>query len=328
MNTIDPAQEKQFNQAFEAINRIRQELNKAIMGQKEVIDEVLTALLAEGHILLEGVPGLGKTLLVRALAECFAGSFARIQFTPDLMPSDITGHAIYDFKEEKFIVQKGPIFTNLLLSDEINRAPAKTQSALLEVMQERQATIDGKSEPVPQPFMVLATQNSLEQEGTYPLPEAQLDRFMFKVFMDYPKADEEVELVNQVTKARYGDILNNVKLQALLKPETILLLQKLTREIFVDQKVVEYAVNIVRATRETLHLTSGAGPRASIALIQGGRAKALMSGSSFVTPDHVKACVLPTLRHRIQRSPEMEIEGVSEDQILQQILSKTAAPRL
>lgn len=221
--TQDQNKIAQLEKAFATIKSIREEMNRIVIGQSEVIDEVLTALLAEGHILLEGVPGLGKTLLVRTLANCFSGQFARIQFTPDLMPSDITGHAIYDLKNATFTLQKGPIFTNLLLADEINRAPAKTQAALLEVMQERQATIEGKSEAVPHPFMVLATQNSLEQEGTYPLPEAQLDRFMFKILMTYPDLENEISLVNKVINAQYGDILQASKAPSILTPESVIL---------------------------------------------------------------------------------------------------------
>lgn len=326
--TQDQNKIAQLEKAFATIKSIREEMNRIVIGQSEVIDEVLTALLAEGHILLEGVPGLGKTLLVRTLANCFSGQFARIQFTPDLMPSDITGHAIYDLKNATFTLQKGPIFTNLLLADEINRAPAKTQAALLEVMQERQATIEGKSEAVPHPFMVLATQNSLEQEGTYPLPEAQLDRFMFKILMTYPDLENEISLVNKVINAQYGDILQASKAPSILTPESILELQALTREIFIDQRVVQYAVDIVRSTRESHLLTAGAGPRASISLIQGARAKAMLKGALFVTPDDVKECVLPTLRHRVERSAEMEIEDIPCDEILKQLLAQVEAPRL
>jgi MoxR-like ATPase len=192
---------QQRQRATQMLQALRLELHKAVVGQRQVVDDVLTALIAGGHVLVEGVPGLGKTLLVRALARCFGGEFARIQFTPDLMPSDVTGHAVYDLQSEQFKLRKGPAFTNLLLADEINRAPAKTQAALLEVMQERQITLEGRAMPVPQPFLVLATQNPIEQEGTYPLPEAELDRFMLKLRMDYPQADEELSLVRQVTRS-------------------------------------------------------------------------------------------------------------------------------
>lgn len=314
--------------AFNFVQRLRQELQKAVIGQDVVIEQVVIALLAGGHVLLEGVPGLGKTLLVRALAHCFNGQFARIQFTPDLMPSDITGHAVYDMKNEQFRLRKGPIFTNLLLADEINRAPAKTQSALLEVMQERQATLEGRPLAVPQPFMVLATQNPIEQEGTYPLPEAQLDRFMFKINIYYPTQTEELELVQQVTQSTQADMLEVNPLQQLVQPKDILSLQLITKNIPVDQQVIDYVVRLVRATRNHHNLAIGAGPRASIALIQAARAKALLRGGQFVIPDDVKDCLLPTLRHRVRLSAEMEIDGISIDQVIKQIIDQVDAPRL
>lgn len=326
--TAENKHNQQLQKAYVFVQKLHDELRKALIGQNEVIDQVLIALLAGGHVLLEGVPGLGKTLLVRALSHCFNGEFARIQFTPDLMPSDITGHAIYDMKNENFRLRKGPIFTNLLLADEINRAPAKTQSALLEVMQERQATLEGKPMAVPQPFMVLATQNPIEQEGTYPLPEAQLDRFLFKIQINYPNHAEEIKLVQQVTKSATADILEVVPLQQLLQPRDILSLQKITKDMPVDDQVIDYAVRLVRATRDHSGLAIGAGPRASIALIQAGKAKALIRGGQFVTPDDIKNCVLPALRHRIRLSAEAEIEGNSADQVLKQLMEMVAAPRL
>lgn len=328
-NTVpSPAESNNLANAQSFIQRLRQELQRAIIGQATVIDQTIIALLASGHVLLEGVPGLGKTLLVRALAKCFNGEFARIQFTPDLMPSDVTGHAIYDMKTEQFKLRKGPIFTNLLLADEINRAPAKTQSALLEVMQERQATLEGKAMPVPQPFMVLATQNPIEQEGTYPLPEAQLDRFMFKINIDYPAHSEETLLVKQVTQSAQADMLEVTPLQKLVQPKDILALQQITKNIPVDDQIVDYAVRLVRATRDHHSVAIGAGPRASIALIQAGKAKALLRGGQFVIPDDIKDCVLPALRHRIKLSAAMEIEGATIDQVLMQIVDQVAAPRL
>jgi len=317
-----------LQQAYALVENLRQQLQTAVVGQAQVLDQVIIVLLAGGHVLLEGVPGLGKTLIVRALARCFNGQFARIQFTPDLMPSDITGHAIYDLKNEQFRLRKGPIFTNLLLADEINRAPAKTQSALLEVMQEGQATLEGKPLEVPQPFMVLATQNPIEQEGTYPLPEAQLDRFMFKVNIYYPEQAEELLLVQQVTQSTQADMLEVTSLQPLLEPQDVLTLQNITKNMPVDQQVIDYAVRLVRATRNHHNLTIGAGPRASIALIQAGRAKALLRGGEFVIPDDIKDCLLPTLRHRVRLSAEMEIEGMGVDQALKQIIDQIAAPRL
>jgi len=307
---------------------LRQELRKALIGQDQVIDDVLTALIAGGHVLVEGVPGLGKTLLIRALSRCFGGDFARIQFTPDLMPSDVTGHAVYDLRSEQFKLRKGPVFTNLLLADEINRAPAKTQAALLEVMQERQVTLEGRALPVPQPFLVMATQNPIEQEGTYPLPEAELDRFMLKLRIDYPEAAEELELVRQVSRSPRADMLEVTQLRTLLQPREVLALQKIASELPVDDQVLDYAVRLARATRSWPGLALGAGPRASIALVRGGRARALLRGGDFVLPDDIKGCALAVLRHRVRLSPELDIEGLSVDQVIQQLLDQVAAPRL
>ena len=319
---------QQRQRASQMLQALRLELQKAVVGQHEVIDDVLTALVAGGHVLVEGVPGLGKTLLVRALAKCFGGEFARIQFTPDLMPSDVTGHAVYDLASEQFKLRKGPAFTNLLLADEINRAPAKTQAALLEVMQERQITLEGRALPVPQPFLVLATQNPIEQEGTYPLPEAELDRFMLKLRMDYPQADEELSLVRQVTRSAKADMLEVAPLRTLLQAKDVLALQKIASELAIDEQVLDYAVRLARATRSWPGLAMGAGPRASIALVRGGRARALLRGGDFVLPDDIKACALAVLRHRVRLAPELDIEGLSVDQVLQQLLDQVPAPRL
>ncbi len=313
--------------ASQLAQALRDELHKAVIGQDEVIDGVLTALIAGGHVLIEGVPGLGKTLLVRALARCFGGEFSRIQFTPDLMPSDVTGHAVYDMQTEQFKLRKGPVFTNLLLADEINRAPAKTQAALLEVMQERQVTLEGKALAVPQPFLVMATQNPIEQEGTYPLPEAELDRFMLMLRMDYPQADEELELVRQVTRSTRADMLDVSALRQLVQPRDVLALQKIASELPLDEQVLDYAVRLTRSTRSWPGLALGAGPRASIALVRGGRARALLRGAEFVTPDDIKGCALAVLRHRVRLSAELDIEGPSVDQVLLQVLDQVAAPR-
>ena len=321
-------QAQQRQRASALAQALRTELRKAVIGQGAVIDDVLTALIAGGHVLVEGVPGLGKTLLVRALARCFGGEFARIQFTPDLMPSDVTGHAVYDLASEQFKLRKGPVFTNLLLADEINRAPAKTQAALLEVMQERQVTLEGRALAVPQPFMVLATQNPIEQEGTYPLPEAELDRFMLKLHMDYPEPDEELSMVRQVTRSAKADMLEVSPLRTLLQAKDVLALQKIASDLVLDDQVLDYAVRLARATRSWPGLAMGAGPRASIALVRGARARALLRGGDFVLPDDIKGCALAVLRHRVRLAPELDIEGLSVDQVLQQLLDQVPAPRL
>ena len=307
--------------------RLRADINRVLLGQEAVVDQVIIALLAGGHVLLEGVPGLGKTLLVRALAGCFSGSYRRIQFTPDLMPADITGHAIYNMAEGSFHVRRGPVFTHLLLADEVNRAPAKTQAALLEVMQEEQVTIEGEALLIEPPFMVLATQNPIEQEGTYPLPEAQLDRFLMKVLIDYPAADAEILLATQVTA---GDTERNSPASGSpggLAPADVVALRAVAAEVLVDEQLVDYAVRIVRATREHPGIRVGASPRASIGLLQTARARALLRGESFVLPDDIKALALPVLRHRVMLTADTEIDGLDADQVLTRLLEDVEAPR-
>ena len=306
---------------------IKTEIANAVIGQTEVIEQILIALIASGHVLIEGVPGLGKTLMVQALAKTFSGDFSRIQFTPDLMPSDVTGHVLYDMKSESFKVRKGPVFTNLLLADEINRAPAKTQAALLEVMQEQQVTLEGRSMPVGNPYMVLATQNPIEQEGTYPLPEAQLDRFLFKVLIDYPQDHEEVQLVQHTTDRKLGDKLDVSNVKSCIESKTVKQLQQHAAALEIDEKVVQYAIKIVRASRQWPGIAIGSGPRGGIALIRAARAAAMIEGRDYVTPDDVKKVTLPAMRHRIVLSPEMELEGIHTDRVLQNILAKVEAPR-
>jgi len=314
-------------QAIDIVQRVREEIGRAIVGQKTVVEQVLACCLAGGHVLLEGVPGLGKTLLVKALAKTFAGEFSRIQFTPDLMPADVMGHAVFDQRQQTFSIRKGPVFTHLLLADEINRAPAKTQSALLEAMQERQVTIEGEAHTLEAPFMVLATQNPLESEGTYPLPEAQLDRFLIKARIAYPSESEETAMLLAVTEGRVGDALEVAQVRTLIKPEILVALQQLVAHIRVDEAVANYAVRMARATRQWPGVAVGAGPRGSIALIRLARAMALMAGRDYATPDDIKQASLPVLRHRIALSPESELDGLGADDVLAALIDSVAAPR-
>lgn len=306
---------------------VRHEVGKAFIGQAEALDHILIALLAAGHALIEGVPGLGKTLVVRALSKALDCGYARVQFTPDLMPSDISGHAVYDPKTETFNIRRGPVFTNLLLADEINRAPAKTQSALLEAMQELQVTIEGHSFELAPPFLTLATQNPVEQEGTYPLPEAQLDRFLLKVLIGYPSRADEKRMVAAVSQGRSASDFDLSQVQRVLRPEDIVAMQQGTALVRVDDAVIDYAVRIAAATREWAGIALGAGPRGSLALVRAARAQAVLSGRDFVTPDDVREIAKPALRHRIALAPELQIEGQSPDDVLHALLAKVEAPR-
>lgn len=319
--------EQLINQAQADLKQLKQQISLVVVGQEEVIDNVLIALISGGHALIEGVPGLGKTLLVRSLAKAIRGKFGRVQFTPDLMPSDVSGYTMYDMGKEKWKMRQGPVFCNLLLADEINRAPAKTQAALLEVMQEQQVTIDGVSYPLEQPFFTIATQNPIEQEGTYPLPEAQLDRFLLSIQVDYPSEKEELLLTKLVTEKKVGESLNVTPIEPVMELQRILQIQKIAAHLLVDNKIVEYAVQIVRATRSYNGIAVGAGPRGSIALLRTAKARALLAGNSFVTPDDVKKSAPAVLGHRIILSADMEIEGYSAQDVLADILKNTDAPR-
>jgi MoxR-like ATPase len=314
--------------AAELLQNLRTAVGLAVVGQKDVVDQVLIALTASGHVLLEGVPGLGKTLLVRALSQAMTLAHSRVQFTPDLMPSDIVGYASLDQATREIRVVRGPVFTNLLLADEINRAPAKTQSALLEVMQEYQVTLEGQTHKLARPFMVLATQNPVETEGTYPLPEAQLDRFLFKIQLDYPDAAEEADVVRRATLNQAGDELPLAQVRPVLNERVVNALQVLAGRQRVDDQVVDYAVRITRATRDWAGISMGAGTRGALALVRGARAASLLEGRQFVTPDDVRRVALPALRHRIALAPDALLEGRNGDSVLTTVLESVAAPRL
>ena len=315
-----------------ALAKLRTEVGRAVVGQQEVIDQTLVAFVASGHILYEGLPGLGKTLLARALAQAMSLQFSRVQFTPDLMPSDLTGHAVLEPGTDGGIgrlrLRKGPVFTNLLLGDEINRAPAKTQSALLEVMQERQVTLEGQTVSLPRPFMVLATQNPIDSEGTYPLPEAQRDRFLFKIDIDFPTQTEEVDVVKAATGHQVGDALPLDKVQRCLTETDVTRLQQTVSAVMIDDRVVDYAVRLTRATRGAVGLGNGVGSRGAIALVRAARAAALIQGRDYATPDDVKRQVLPALRHRVVLSPDAQLEGRAVDEVLREIITRVDAPRL
>lgn len=313
-------------QAADMVNQIKQNIAQVLIGQDTTIENVLTVLFSGGHVLLEGVPGLGKTLLVRALSKSLSIEFSRIQFTPDLMPSDVLGHSLYDMKTGEFTTKKGPAFTNILLADEINRAPAKTQSALLEVMQEQQITIDGYTHAIQSPFIVLATQNPLDQEGTYPLPEAELDRFMMKIELDYPDQSAEIELLKLNTHAISNEATVDQLASVISQPQ-IEAIKNLAAGIVVDDKIFEYAVEIVRKTRQWHGVLHGAGVRASINIIKAAKVNAVMNGRDFVMPDDIKTVAPNILRHRIVLSAELELEGGNQNQVIRSIIESIEAPR-
>ena len=308
-----------------AVLSIRNEIKKIIVGQDEMVKLIIAALLADGHVLIEGVPGVAKTLTAKLVAKTVQAGFSRIQFTPDLMPSDVLGTPVFNPREASFEFKKGPIFSNIVLVDEINRAPAKTQSALLEIMEERQATVDGKTYPMAQPFMVLATQNPVEQEGTYRLPEAQLDRFIFKILVPYPTEQEELAILtqfNQMGNTRALDLITPA-----LDAQQITTLKQQIKTQVIEEKLLQFIAKLIQHTRNHKSIYLGASPRASLAIMNASKAIAAMQGRDFVTPEDILTIVPPVLRHRIILSPDKEMEGITEDEVIRQIIQGMDVPR-
>jgi MoxR-like ATPase len=308
-----------------AVGEIQSEIRKVLVGQEELVRLLITAVLADGHVLIEGVPGIAKTLSARLLSKTLSVGFSRVQFTPDLMPSDVLGTTVFHPKDAAFQFKKGPIFSNLVLIDEINRAPAKTQAALFEVMEERQVTMDGVTYPMDKPFMVLATQNPVEQEGTYRLPEAQLDRFLFKINVPYPGEQEEVDMLLRFNQPDMEDPVRH--LQAVLSADRTAVLRRQVRSLHIEEPLLRFIARLTQATRQHHSLYLGASPRASLALMNAAKATGAMEGRDFVTPEDVLEIAIPVLRHRILLTPEKEMEGITEDEVIRQILQSLEIPR-
>ena len=309
----------------ESIEKVRSEIKKIIVGQEKIIDMMIAAVLADGHVLIEGVPGIAKTLLAKLIARTISAEFSRIQFTPDLMPSDILGTSVFNMKTSEFEFNRGPIFSNIILIDEINRAPAKTQSALFEAMEERQVTVDGTTYKLDNPFTVFATQNPIEHEGTYRLPEAQLDRFLFKVEMEYPLPDEEVKILLDLHSRKNINDLSQI--HPVFTRDSLKELRDKVRTSHMDENVAGYIAKIVNGTRNNSDIYLGGSPRASISIMIGAKANAAMKGRDFVTPDDVREVVYPALRHRILLTPEKEMEGKTTDDIIKTIIERVEVPR-
>ena len=326
-----------IDSAVQALEKVKQEIAKVFIGQEDLVEHSLVTLLAGGHLLVEGVPGLGKTLLVRALAKAVGGDSKRIQFTPDLMPSDITGNIMLDVQAGKFVTRKGPVFTNFLIADELNRSPAKTQAALFEAMQEFQVSLDGVEYQLPRPFMVLATENPFEHEGTYPLPDAQKDRFLMKLLIGYPGVEDEKKMVSRILSQGTGAELSLEGMEQAITAEEFLKIRDTASRIRVDPVVIDYAVRLVTATRgapaggslagSSSAIETGAGPRGSLALIRCARGRALLQRRDFVIPDDIKALAVPVLIHRITVSAESDLEGLDEIRAIETLLSRVEAPR-
>jgi len=313
-----------FSQLNERIQTARDAIGSLIVGQRQMVDLLLVAVLSEGHVLIEGVPGVAKTLTAKLLAHTIDARFSRIQFTPDLMPSDITGSSVYLTSQGKFEFRRGPVFANIILTDEINRAPAKTQAALFEVMEERQITYDGVTYPMDYPFMVVATQNPIDQEGTYRLPEAQLDRFMFKILVNYPDTAQEVEIMQRHNSGLFA---RAPELPKLLDAGVIRSLRSSIQGVYVKPELLQYMAELVTATRGNPALYLGASPRASVALLNGAKAWAAMAGRDFIIPEDIQELAYPVLRHRIMLSPEKEMEGLTADDLIRQMIQKIEIPR-
>jgi len=309
----------------EAVLSINNEIKKVIVGQDEMVKLIIAAILADGHVLIEGVPGVAKTLTAKLVAKSIDVGFSRIQFTPDLMPSDVLGTPVFNPKEAGFDFKKGPVFSNIVLIDEINRAPAKTQSALLEVMEERQATIDGKTYKMADPFMVLATQNPVEQEGTYRLPEAQTDRFLFKVIVPYPTEIEEMTILSQFHQM--GNLQAMDMVRPVLKASQVTMLRQQIKSLIIEEKLLQFIAKLIHQTRNHKSIYLGASPRASLAVMNASKAMAAMQGRDFVTPEDILDVLAPVLRHRIILSPEKEMEGITEDEVIKQIIHMMDIPR-
>ncbi|MGC4021002.1 MAG: MoxR family ATPase [Cyclobacteriaceae bacterium] len=307
------------------VAKIKSEIAKVIVGQGQMVDLLITAILSDGHVLIEGVPGVAKTLTAKLLSKIISVDFSRIQFTPDLMPSDVLGTSIYNLKTSEFEFKAGPIFSNLVLIDEINRAPAKTQAALFEVMEERQVTVDGYTHKMKSPYMVLATQNPIEQEGTYRLPEAQLDRFLFKIVVKYPELEDEITILSKHQERQGGVATQEVN--PILSGEQVAALRQFTHKVHIEPNLLRYIAQIVGETRNNPMLFLGASPRASVAILTGSKAHALINGRDFVSPEDIKLIALPVLRHRIVLSPEKEMEGISADEVVSLIINKIEVPR-
>ncbi|HEY9008196.1 AAA family ATPase [Ohtaekwangia sp.] len=309
----------------QSIQQIRSEIAKVIVGQEQMVNLLITAILADGHVLIEGVPGVAKTLTAKLLSKVISVNFSRIQFTPDLMPSDVLGTSIFNMKKSEFEFKAGPIFSNIVLIDEINRAPAKTQAALFEVMEERQVTIDGTTYPFEHPYMVVATQNPIEHEGTYRLPEAQLDRFLFKISVTYPALEQEIEIIAGHHQRKGQQAVSEVS--AILSAEQIRNYRLSVQQIHVEANLIRYIAQIIHETRNNPALFLGASPRASVAILNSAKAFAAVNGRDFVTPEDIKFVALPVLRHRIVLTPDKEMEGITADEVVQQIIDKVEVPR-